>query len=110
MNKFQHLSPPSVSSPAQFTTYWVCVKDRNKWYLSKDGDINFSVGSFGRGKHNEQFWFDFDYEAWGAIMRYYQKHGEPFPYMANVTEQFVPPGFHNELLSIYGEDNMWWKK
>jgi len=110
MNKFYHLLPPQHSSPAQFQVCWVRVKDMSKWFLSSDGDIDFYIGNFGRGKHNEQFWFDYEYEAWGAIARYYQKHDEPFPYMKNITEQFIPPGLHNELLAVYGEDNIWWVK
>lgn len=106
--KFNHLLPPRVSSPAQFTAYWVCVKDKNNWYLSKDGDIKFAIGAFGRGEYNQQFWFDYDFEAWYAIIEYYHKHEQPFPYANHIINNYVPVLFHEKLLTLYGKDNMWW--
>lgn len=108
MKRFKHLLPPVASSPAQFGAWWVCVKDKKGWYLSKDGDINYSVGEFGRGQHNQQFWFDYDSEAWYAIIEYYHKHDEAFPYANYITDNFVPPILHEKLLALYGEENMWW--
>ncbi len=44
MDKFHHLLPPQGLSPAQFQAYWVCVKDMNNRYLSKDGTTKSTIG------------------------------------------------------------------
>lgn len=111
MKEFNHLLLPQSSSPAQFAATWVRVEGKDRWLLSKNGDIAMYKGdNFSRGEYNEQFWFDFEYEAWYAMVEYYHRHNEPFPYKSHITNNFVPPGLHKKLLGLYGEDNIWWVK